>query len=600
MAELLNGQHRTVMCGEVTTKHECKKITLMGWVHRRRDLGGLIFLQLRDRSGIVQVVFDTDVCDQSLLEKASTIKLEYVVSVTGKVRRRVGNNVNPNMKTGEIELVAEQLKILSEADTTPFSIGEENASEALRLKYRYLDLRREKLQQNLIIRSKIYQITRNYLSKNGFIEIETPMLGKSTPEGARDYLVPSRVHPGTFYALPQSPQLYKQLLMIGGMDRYFQIVKCFRDEDLRANRQPEFTQIDLEMSFVDQEEDVMQLMEGLLGKMFKEVRGVTLPKRFPRMPWQECMDRFGSDKPDLRFGMEIQRLDETVKDSSFVVFSNALNNGGTVRAIVLRNGCDNLSRKDLDKLVEFVKTYKAKGLAWYGLGAEGIKCSFAKAVSEEELNGISTALSMQKGDIALMVADDNWQTAVVSLGALRCHLAGKFGLVKEGEFACLWVVDFPLLEYSEEEGRYVAMHHPFTSPKNEDLEYMKTDPARVRAKAYDVVINGDEMGGGSMRIYNREVQKLMFETIGLTDEQIADRFGFFVDAFKYGTPPHGGLAFGLDRLVMVLTDTNNIKDVIAFPKMQNASCMMSDAPSTVDDKQLKELYIKCEDVDHHD
>lgn len=597
MAELLNGQRRSVMCGEVSVQHIGQEITLMGWAHRRRDLGGLIFLQLRDRSGISQIVFDTDVCSKELLEKASTIKLEYVISVVGKVRRRIGNNVNPNMKTGEIELVAEQLKILSEADTTPFSVGDDGANEALRLKYRYLDLRRENLQHNLITRSKIYQITRNYLADNGFIEVETPMLGKSTPEGARDYLVPSRVHPGSFYALPQSPQLYKQLLMIGGIDRYFQIAKCFRDEDLRANRQPEFTQIDLEMSFVDQEEAVMTLTEGLLCKMFKEIRGVDLPEHFPRISWEECMNRFGSDKPDMRFDMEIHKLDDTVQDSSFVVFANALAQGGTVRAIVLKDGADKLSRKDLDKLVDLVKTYKAKGLAWYGIGKDGVKCSFAKAVSQNELDAIATSLDMVQGDIALIVADADWQTVVVSLGALRCHLASKFGMIKSGEFACLWVVDFPLFEYSEEECRYVAMHHPFTSPKNEDLEYMRTDPARVRAKAYDVVINGDEMGGGSMRIYNREVQKLMFETLGFTDEQIADRFGFFVDAFKYGTPPHGGLALGLDRLVMVLTDTLNIKDVIAFPKMQNASCMMSDAPAPVEDKQLKELNISCEAQD---
>ena len=597
MAELLNGQKRTHMCGELSTAHVWQEVTLMGWVHRRRDLGGLIFLQLRDRSGISQVVFDTDVCTKDLLEKASTIKLEYVVSVVGKVRMRVGNNINRNMKTGEIEVVAEQLAILSEADTTPFSVGDDGANESLRLKYRYLDLRREKLQYNLVTRSKICQITRNYLADLGFLEIETPMLGKSTPEGARDYLVPSRVHPGSFYALPQSPQIYKQLLMIGGMDRYFQIAKCFRDEDLRANRQPEFTQIDLEMSFVDQEEEVMTVTEGLLRKMFKEIRNVDLPEKFLRMPWKQAMDLYGSDKPDLRFGLEIQNLDETVKDSSFVVFQNALKDGGTVRAIVLPEGADKLSRKDLDKLVDFVKTYRAKGLAWYGLGKDGTKCSFAKAVTAEELQAISSALNMKQGDIALIVADSSWNTAVVSLGALRCHLASKFQLYKAGDFAALWVVDFPLFEYSEEEQRYVAMHHPFTSPKNEDLQYMRSHPSRVRAKAYDVVINGDEIGGGSMRIYNRDVQKLMFETLGFSDEQIADRFGFFVDAFKYGTPPHGGLALGLDRLVMVLTDTLNIKDVIAFPKMQNASCMMTEAPSPVDDKQLDELKIKCEEQD---
>ncbi len=590
MAELLNGQQRSMMCGEVSANDIDKELTLMGWVHRRRDLGGLIFLQLRDRSGIVQVVFDTDVCSHELLEKASTIKLEYVVSVVGKVRRRIGNNVNPNMKTGEVEVVAEQLKILSEADTTPFSVGDENANEMLRLKYRYLDLRREKLQQNLVIRSKICKITRDYLSDCGFLEIETPMLGRSSPEGARDYLVPSRVHPGSFYALPQSPQQYKQLLMIGGMDRYYQIARCFRDEDLRANRQPEFTQIDLEMSFVDQEEEVMQITEGLLVKMFKEVRGVSLPEHFKRVPWTECMNRYGSDKPDLRFGMEIQCLDEVVKDSNFVVFKNAIADGGTVRAIVLEGGCDKLSRKELDKLVEFVKTYKAKGLAWYGIGAEGTKCSFAKAVTEEELAAIAKALCMKQGDIALFVAD-KWETTVVSLGALRCNLAARFGLYKSDDYAALWVVDFPLFEYSEEEGRYVAMHHPFTAPKNEDLQYMLTDKGRVRAKAYDVVINGDEMGGGSMRIYNQDVQKLMFKALGFTDEQTQAKFGYFVDAFKYGTPPHGGLALGLDRLVMVLTETSNIKDVIAFPKMQNASCMMTDAPAPVDDKQLQELFI---------
>ncbi len=597
MSELLCGQKRTVMCGDITTEYVGEKVVIMGWVHRRRDLGGLIFLQLRDRSGISQVVFDTDICSQELLEKASTIKLEYVISIVGNVRRRVGNNINPNMKTGEIEVVAEELKILSEADTVPFSIGDEGTNEALRLKYRYLDLRREKLQQNLIVRSQICRITRNYLADNGFLEIETPMLGKSTPEGARDYLVPSRIHPGSFYALPQSPQIYKQLLMIGGMDRYFQIAKCFRDEDLRANRQPEFTQVDLEMSFVDQEEDVMQLTEGLLCNIFKEVKGVQLPEHFLRLSWHECMNRFGSDKPDMRFAMEINNLDETLKDSSFVVFQNALNAGGTVRAIVVKDGCDKLSRKDLDKLVEFVKTYKVKGLAWYGLGKDGVKCSFTKAVTVEELDGISKALDMQQGDISLIVADENWQRACVALGALRCHLASKFEMYKPDQFACLWVVDFPLFEYDEEEQRYVAMHHPFTSPKNEDLQYMSTDPGRVRAKAYDVVINGDEMGGGSMRIYNRNIQKLMFQTIGFTQEQIAEKFGFFVDAFNYGTPPHGGLALGLDRLVMVLTDTSNIKDVIAFPKMQNASCMMSNAPSTVEQKQLEELFITCEEND---
>ena len=597
MAEMLNGLKRTAMCGNVTAEYVGKEITVMGWVHRRRDLGGLIFLQLRDRSGIVQVVFDTDVCERELLDKASTIKLEYVVTVVGKVRRRIGNNINPSMKTGEIEVVAEKLQILSEADTTPFSIGDVNANEALRLKYRYLDLRREQLQNNMIVRDRVCRIIRNYLADNGFIEIETPMLGKSTPEGARDYLVPSRMRPGSFYALPQSPQLYQQLLMIGAMDRYYQVARCFRDEDLRANRQPEFTQLDLEMSFVDQEEDVMQLTEGMLRKMFKEIRNVDLPERFIRMPWTECMNRYGSDKPDLRYGMEIQNLDDIAVKSKFAVFQNAVKNGGTVRAIVLKGGADKLSRKELDKLVEFVRTYKVGGLAWYGLGSEGVKCSFAKAVDARELDEIKQSIGIALGDMALIVADADWQTAVVALGALRCHLAAKFNMYKAGDFACLWVVDFPLFEYSEEQGRFVAMHHPFTSPKNEDLQYMLSDPARVRAKAYDVVINGDEMGGGSMRIYNRDVQKAMFEVLGFTDEQIAEKFGFFVDAFKYGTPPHGGLALGLDRLVMVLTDTTNIKDVIAFPKIQNASCLMTEAPSTVDEAQLRDLRIRCESDD---
>ena len=597
MAEMLNGLKRTAMCGNVTAEYVGKEITVMGWVHRRRDLGGLIFLQLRDRSGIVQVVFDTDVCERELLDKASTIKLEYVVTVVGKVRRRIGNNINPSMKTGEIEVVAEKLQILSEADTTPFSIGDVNANEALRLKYRYLDLRREQLQNNMIVRDRVCRIIRNYLADNGFIEIETPMLGKSTPEGARDYLVPSRMRPGSFYALPQSPQLYKQLLMIGGLDRYYQVARCFRDEDLRANRQPEFTQLDLEMSFVDQEEDVMQLTEGMLRKMFKEIRNVDLPERFIRMPWTECMNRYGSYKPYLRYGMEIQNLDDIAVKSKFAVFQNAVKNGGTVRAIVLKGGADKLSRKELDKLVEFVRTYKVGGLAWYGLGSEGVKCSFAKAVDARELDEIKQSIGIALGDMALIVADADWQTAVVALGALRCHLAAKFNMYKAGDFACLWVVDFPLFEYSEEQGRFVAMHHPFTSPKNEDLQYMLSDPARVRAKAYDVVINGDEMGGGSMRIYNRDVQKAMFEVLGFTDEQIAEKFGFFVDAFKYGTPPHGGLALGLDRLVMVLTDTTNIKDVIAFPKIQNASCLMTEAPSTVDEAQLRDLRIRCESDD---
>jgi len=591
MAELLCGLERTNKCGELSAKNVGESVTIMGWVHRRRDLGGLIFLQLRDVSGISQVVFDTDFCSQQLIEKASTLKLEYVVAVQGTVRMRTGNNVNHNMKTGEIEVVALDMKVLSEAETTPFSIGDESANEQLRLKYRYLDLRREKIQQNLIVRSKVCQVVRNYLSENGFLEIETPFLGRSTPEGARDYLVPSRIHEGAFYALPQSPQLYKQLLMIGGLDRYFQIVKCFRDEDLRANRQPEFTQIDIEMSFVDQEDQLMTIIEGLVKKIFKEVKDIDLENTFMRLPYSEAMDRFGSDKPDLRYGMELIDVANAVAGSGFVVFENALNFGGAVKAIVAKGACDNFSRKELDKLVDYVKTYKAKGLAWYGLGKDGVKSSFAKAMTAESLKKLEEAVGLEQGDIMFVVADACYDTAVVSLGALRCHLAEKLGLIEEGKYAILWVVDFPLLEWSEEDNRWCAKHHPFTSPKNEDLPLLTTDPGKARAKAYDIVINGDEMGGGSMRIYNSQVQQLMFETLGFTKEQIKQRFGFFVDAFKYGTPPHGGLAFGLDRMVMTLTGTTNIKEVIAFPKIQNASCLMTEAPAPVEQAQLDELAI---------
>lgn len=589
MTDILGGQKRTVYCGNVDKSFVGQQISIMGWVHRRRDLGSLIFLQVRDRTGLLQVTFDDNVA-QDVQEKASQLKLEYVVAVTGTVRLRTEGNVNPDMKTGEVELVGEQLKILSVADTPPFSIGDEKAGEMLRLKYRYLDLRRESLQQNLITRSKICHIVRNYFDENDFVEVETPFLGKSTPEGARDYLVPSRVHPGDFYALPQSPQMYKQLLMIGGMDRYYQIVKCFRDEDLRANRQPEFTQIDLEMSFVDNEEDVMAIAEGMVKKVFSEIKGIDLGD-FPKMTYSVAMEKYGSDKPDLRFGMEIQEIGNVMKDCGFVVFDNCLAQGGFVKGIVLKGHASDLSRKDLDKLVEFVKTYKAKGLAWYGLTNDGVKSSFAKNLSQEYQDKLVAHLGLQVGDIALIVADGNYETTVVSLGALRCELASKFNLIPKDIYAVTWIVDFPLFEYSEEESRWTAKHHPFTSPKHEDLPYIKSEPGRCRAKAYDLVINGDEMGGGSMRIYNRDVQKLMFEAIGLSEEQINDRFGFFVNAFNYGTPPHGGLAFGLDRLVMVLCGTDNIKETIAFPKIQNASCLMCGAPADVDQKQLDDLAI---------
>lgn len=589
MTEFLNGQKRTCYCGEINKSQVGQQVTIMGWVHRRRDLGGLIFLQLRDRSGIAQVVFDES-CDETVKEKASSIKLEYVLSCTGEIRLRTEGNVNPDMKTGEVEIIVKEMKVLSEAETPPFSIGDEKAGELLRLKYRYLDLRRENLQHNLIVRSEVCRITRNYLAENGFLEIETPFLGKSTPEGARDYLVPSRIHTGAFYALPQSPQLYKQLLMIGGLDRYFQIVRCFRDEDLRANRQPEFTQIDLEMSFVDEENEVMDIVEGLVVQVFKQVKNYDVPK-IEKMPYSVAMERYGSDKPDLRFGMEIIDLSNALKECGFAVFDNATKSKGFVKAIVLKNQADNVSRKELDKLAEFVKTYKAKGLAWYGLAKDGVKSSFAKNLKEQYNKVLCDSLSLNQGDIAFFVADVDYSTVVLSLGALRCELAKKYNLIADG-YRFAWIVDFPLFEYSEEEQRFVPKHHPFTAPKNEDLPLIKSNPAKARAKAYDLVINGDEIGGGSMRIYNKDVQKLMFEAIGLSQKDIEERFGFFVNAFNYGTPPHGGLAFGLDRLIMILTGTDNIKETIAFPKIQNASCLMTGAPTEVEAKQLDELELK--------
>lgn len=591
MVELLDGLKRTKKCGEFSAKLQGEKVVAMGWVHRRRDLGNLIFLQLRDISGIIQVVFDTDVCDQALLDKASEIKLENVIAVTGNVRLRTEGNKNPNMSTGDIEIAATALKVLSQSETPPFSIGDDSANELLRLKYRYLDLRRESLQQNLIIRSKICKACRDYLSDNGFLEIETPMLGKSTPEGARDYLVPSRVHSGTYYALPQSPQLYKQLLMIGGLDRYYQIARCFRDEDLRANRQPEFTQVDIEMSFVDKEDDLIYIVEGLVKKIFMDVKGIELEDHFMRLTYEDAMNRFGSDKPDLRFGMEIQNVDCEAKDCGFVVFEQAIAKGGTVRAIVLKELESKLSRKDLDKLTDFVKTYGVKGLAYLGINAEGVRSSFAKTLTQQSLDKLVGSLNIQNGDIAFFVADEDIESVQVALGALRCNLASRFELIDKNIYKILWIVDFPLFEYSKEENRFVAKHHPFTAPKNEDIPLIKTNAGKVRAKAYDIVINGDEMGGGSMRIYNREIQKLMFETLGFTDEDMQYRFGYFIDAFNYGTPPHGGLAFGLDRLAMLLAGTDNIKEVIAFPKMQNARCNMSQAPTVVDQKQLDELFI---------
>ena len=595
MSEFLSGMKRTAMCGEITAEMKGKSVTVMGWANRCRDMGSLMFVQVRDVTGIVQAVIDSNEVDAELFKKAQGIHLEYVIALKGTVRMRTAGNINPEMKTGEVEIDVKELRVLSASEALPFSVGDTNTGEALRMKYRYLDLRRENLQQNLIIKSKIYSFVRNYLSNNGFYEIETPVLGKSTPEGARDYLVPSRVHNGKFYALPQSPQIFKQLLMIAGMDRYYQIARCFRDEDLRANRQPEFTQLDIEMSFVDTPDDIFGVIEPMIAGLFEQIRGTKLKAPFKRMSYAEAMDVYGSDKPDLRFAMKLQNLSTLVKGCGFGVFEGAVATG-CVKAIVLKGHSDDVSRKDVDALQEFVKLYKAKGMAYLGRTAAGeLRCSFAKFVREEFLAALEKELAIKKGDLALIVADGNSEIAETALGELRNHLAAKFNLIEKNKFEVLWVTGFPLLEFDSEENRYYAKHHPFTSPRDEDIPLMKTNPIAAKAKAYDLVINGEEAGGGSIRIYSKDVQKLMFETLGMSDEDITSRFGFFVDAFKYGTPPHGGIAFGLDRLAMILTDTPSIKDVIAFPKMQNACDLMTEAPCEVDEKQLKELGIALEE-----
>ena len=596
MSEFLGQMKRTDYCGEITVAEVGKELTVMGWAAKRRDLGGLIFVDLRDRTGIIQVVFDASVATKESFEKAENVRSEYVLAVRGKLRRRGDDAINPKLSTGEVELVAEEMRVLSDADTPPFAIEDNSATnEAMRLKYRYLDLRNASYQERFKLRSKVCSVVRNYLIDNNFLEIETPFLGKSTPEGARDYLVPSRVHPGEFYALPQSPQLYKQLLMISGFDRYFQIARCFRDEDLRANRQPEFTQIDMEMSFVDDEEDVMGVAEGLVRKVFKDCIGYDLPEKIRRMTYAEAMSRFGSDKPDTRFGLELQDVSDIVKDCGFQVFTSAVKNGGSVRMInakgFYKSGNSILSRRDVDALGEFVKTYRARGLAWIAVKEDGLQSAITKFMDEATVKAILDRANAEVGDIIFFVADKN-DVVFASLGALRLHLAEIAGLIDDSYYDILWITEFPMLEWSEEEKRCVAVHHPFTSPKTEDLPLLDTEPLKVRAKAYDLVINGQEAGGGSIRIHSREIQKRMFNALGFTDEQIQDRFGFFVDAFNYGTPPHGGLAFGLDRLIMLLSKTDNIKDVIAFPKVQNASDLMTDAPSAVEPKQLKELSIK--------
>ena len=588
MAETLNGLKRSMMCGEARESHIGEKVTLMGWVQRNRNLGGLQFMDLRDREGVMQVVF-RDTLSEELLAKAKSVRAEYCVAVTGEIVKR--ESVNPNMPTGMVELMADDLRILSESAPSPIDIKENSeTSEQLRLKYRYLDLRRADMQEIFKIRHRTTKAIRDYLDNNGFLEMETPILTKSTPEGARDYLVPSRNYPGMFYALPQSPQLFKQLLMVSGFDKYFQIVKCFRDEDLRANRQPEFTQVDLEMSFADQEE-IMALNEGLIKHVFKTVKGIDIPTPIKRMTFAEAMNKYGSDKPDLRFGMEITDLSEVVKDVDFMVFKGALEMGGSVRALCLKGGAS-MGRKDVDRLGEFVKGFKAKGLAYIQLKEEGIKSPIAKFLNEEQMNAIIETMGAETGDIILIVADKN-SVVLKSLGELRLELSRKYDLVKDkNEFNFTWITEFDLLEFDEEEGRYTAAHHPFTMPMVEDLHLLDTDPSKVRAQAYDLVLNGEELGGGSIRIHDTKLQEKMFEVLGFTKESAWERFGFLLEAFKFGPPPHCGLAFGLDRMIMFLAGTENIKDVITFPKNQNAFCYLTSAPNIVDEKQLGELGIE--------
>ena len=589
MAETMKGLKRSHRCTEVSKTNIKEEVTVMGWVQKSRNKGGIIFVDLRDRSGILQIIFEESEVGQDGFAKAEKLRSEFVIAVKGTVQARSGG-INENLLTGDIEVYAKEIRILSEAETPPFPIEEDSKTkEDLRLKYRYLDLRRPDLQRNLILRSKVTTMTRQFLDEEGFLEIETPMLTKSTPEGARDYLVPSRVHPGNFYALPQSPQIFKQLLMCSGYDRYFQIVKCFRDEDLRADRQPEFTQIDMELSFVDVD-DVIDVNERLLANIFKETLGIEVSLPIQRMPYQEAMDRFGSDKPDLRFGMELKDVTEVVKDCEFVVFKGAVENGGSVRGINA-NGQGAMPRKKIDALVEFAKTYGAKGLAYIAIQEDGsIKSSFAKFMKEEEMSALIQAMEGKAGDLLLFAADKN-KVVYDVLGALRVELANQLGLLSKDDYKFVWVTEFPLLEWNEEQNRYTAMHHPFTMPMEEDIPLLDTDPGKVRAKAYDIVLNGTEIGGGSVRIYQNDIQEKMFEALGFTKEDAYERFGFLLNAFKYGVPPHAGLAYGLDRLVMLITKQDSIRDVIAFPKVKDASCLMSEAPNVVDAKQLEELEI---------
>ena len=589
MSESMKGLKRTHRCAELNAGNVGEEVTVMGWVQKSRNKGGIIFVDLRDRSGLLQIIFEEADAGIENFEKAEKLRSEFVVAVVGKVERRAGG-VNTSMATGEIEIRAKELRILSESETPPFPIEENSKTkEDLRLKYRYLDLRRPDLQRNLMMRSKAAKVIRNFLDEEGFLEIETPILGKSTPEGARDYLVPSRVHPGNFYGLPQSPQLFKQLLMCSGYDRYFQIAKCFRDEDLRADRQPEFTQIDMELSCVDVD-DVIDINERLLARLFKEIIGLDVQLPIQRMTWQEAMDRYGSDKPDTRFGMELQDVSDVVKDCEFVVFKGALEDGGSVRGLNAK-GQGAMPRKKIDALVKFAKDYGAKGLAYIAIQEDGtIKSSFAKFMKDEEMTALIQAMGGENGDLLLFAADKNSVVYNV-LGALRLELADKMDLIDKSKFNFLWVTEFPLLEWNEEENRYTAMHHPFTMPMEEDIQYLDSDPGRVRAKAYDIVLNGTEIGGGSVRIFQNHVQEKMFEVLGFEKEDAYERFGFLLNAFKYGVPPHAGLAYGFDRLIMIMAGMDSIRDVIAFPKVKDASCLMTDAPNVVDDVQLKELGI---------
>lgn len=590
MAESMLGLKRSHRCTELGTANIGEQVTVMGWVQKSRNKGGIIFVDLRDRSGILQIIFEENNCGEESFAKAEKLRSEFVIAVTGKVEARSGG-VNENLATGGIEVRAESLRILSESETPPFPIEENSKTkEELRLKYRFLDLRRPDIQRNLILRSKIAILTRQFLAEEGFLEIETPTLIKSTPEGARDYLVPSRVHPGSFYALPQSPQLFKQLLMCSGYDRYFQLARCYRDEDLRADRQPEFTQIDLEMSFVDVD-DVIDVNERLLYKLFKELLNVEIPQPIPKMTWQEAMDRYGSDKPDIRFGMELKDVSEVVKDCEFVVFKGALENGGTVRGINAE-GQGGMPRKKIDALVSFAKDYGAKGLAYVAIQEDGtLKSSFAKFMTEEQMAALVAAMDGKPGDLLLFAADKK-QVVWAVLGALRLELARQLDLLKKDDFKFLWVTEFPLLEYSEEQGRFVAMHHPFTMPMDEDWHLIDSDPGAVRAKAYDIVLNGTELGGGSVRIHQSDIQSKMFEVLGFTPEKAQEQFGFLLEAFKYGVPPHAGLAYGLDRVAMLMGGCDSIREVIAFPKVKDASCLMTEAPTPVDPKQLEELGIE--------